>query len=80
MGTLLNDRAKGEQWQDYESSVFGMKCKKSLDVRRIVESIREIRNLNFDGGEPIKLVDTGCGEIICLRKLQEILSKYEGLS
>lgn len=72
----VNDGIEGEQWQEYESPVWGIKYKKSLKIQKIIELIREIINLNFNGRESIKLIDVGCGDGYLLkeiaRKLPEI--------
>jgi len=66
IGDILNNPIKGEQAQEYESSVFGMRYIHLLKIKKIIELIREIINFNRN---PIKLIDIGCGDGYLLKEI-----------
>lgn len=66
---ILNNSIKGEQWQEYESPVFGMRYIHSLKIKKIIELIREVINFNFNNGNLIKLIDIGCGDGYLLKEI-----------
>lgn len=73
----LNGGIKGEQWQEYESPVFGMRYIHLLKIQKIIELIRKIVIFDSNNRSPIKLIDVGCGDGYLLKEIAGKFSQID---